>query len=295
MTSVISMSHAGRVTFLSIAALLAAGTASAQVALSHDDTSRPTAVSATDSGASDAQFFSESNDAPDPSGGSAAPAPANGAPNGQYDNSAGRGGHDWKSRIAIEAGGGFNVPSSDTSSYLNTGFNFTAGGGLHFSHGVSLLAEYQYVRDGLPNSLVAEAGASSGYADIWSFTVDPVVDLLPKKATSAYVTGGGGFYRKVTNFESPQPTQYCTYFYCGIVNQNTVIGHFSSNQGGWNVGGGVSHRFGGMYGEGKTEVFAEVRYLDVMTPAVTTSANGLGVTSVAAGTKLIPITFGVRF
>jgi hypothetical protein len=295
MTSAICMSHAGRVAVLSITAVLAAGTASAQVASSHDDSSHAAVVSATEAGSNVSRTFSDSNDAPDPGGIPAAPAPASGAPNGQYDNSAGRASHDWKSRIAIEAGGGFNVPSSDTSSYLNTGFNFTAGGGLRFSHGVSLLAEYQYIRDGLPSSIVAEAGASSGYADIWSLTIDPVVDLMPKKANSVYVTGGGGFYRKVTNFESPQPTQYCTYFYCGVINQNQVIGHFSSNQGGWNVGGGVTHRFGGMYGEGHTQVFAEVRYLDVMTPAVTTSANGLGVTSVAAGTKLIPITFGVRF
>lgn len=295
MTSVICKSHTGRLAVLLIAALIATGTASAQVAFSHDYASRAAAVSSTDSGSSGVQLYSDSNDAPDPSGMPAAPAPANGAAGGQYDNSAGRASHDWKSQLAFEAGGGFNVPLSDTSSDLNTGFNFTVGGGLHFSHGVSLLAEYQYIYDGLPKAIVAEAGANSGYADIWSLTLDPVIDLMPKKTTSVYVTGGGGFYRKVTNFESPQPTQYCTYFYCGVINQNTVIGHFSSNQGGWNVGGGVTHRFGGMYGEGRTEVFAEGRYLDVMTPAVTTSANGLGVTSVGAGTKLVPITFGVRF
>jgi hypothetical protein len=166
---------------------------------------------------------------------------------------------------------------------------------MHFSHGVSLLAEYQFIDDGLPSSIVAEAGANGGNAHIWSFTLDPVIDLMPKRATSVYVTGGGGFYRKVTNFTSPQPTQYCTYFYCGIGYQNAVIGHFSSNQGGWNVGGGMTHRFGGMYGEGRMAVFAEARYLEVMTPAVTTSPNGLGVTSVAADTKLVRITFGLRF
>ncbi len=158
-----------------------------------------------------------------------------------------------------------------------------------------MLAEYQFIYDGLPSTIVAEAGANGGNVHVWSLTLDPVIDLLPKKSTSVYVTGGGGFYRKVTNFTSPQAVQYCTYFYCGIGYQNSVIGHFSSNQGGWNVGGGVRHRFGGFYGEGKMEVFAEARYLDIMTPAVTTSPNGLGVTSVAAGTKLVPVSFGVRF
>jgi hypothetical protein len=43
------------------------------------------------------------------------------------------------------------------------------------------------------------------------------------------------------------------------------------------------------------EVFAEARYLDVMTPAVTTQPNGLGLTSIGADTKLVPVSFGVRF
>jgi hypothetical protein len=52
---------------------------------------------------------------------------------------------------------------------------------------------------------------------------------------------------------------------------------------------------GGMFSDSKMKLFAEVRYLDVMTPAVTTSPNGLGLTTVAAGTKLIPVTMGIRW
>jgi Outer membrane protein beta-barrel domain len=288
---------ARRTAVFAAVSLLATGAACAQVAASvagPDNSSREATVS-TYSSSSDSTMFGDSGGAADPSGIPGAPTPAKGGGGGQYDNSAGKASHDWKSRIAVEAGAGFNVPTSDTSSDLNTGYNFTVGGGLHFSHGVALLAEYQFMNDGLPSSIVAEAGANSGNAHIWSLTLDPVVDLMPKKATSVYVTGGGGFYRKVTNFSNPQPVQYCTYFYCGVGYQNQVVGHFSSNQGGWNVGGGVTHRFGGMYNEGRMEVFGEVRYLDIMTPAVTTAPNGLGVTSVGADTKLIPITFGVRF
>ncbi len=42
-------------------------------------------------------------------------------------------------------------------------------------------------------------------------------------------------------------------------------------------------------------LFAEVRYLDVLSPAVTTQPNGLGTTSVAADTKVLPISLGVRW
>jgi hypothetical protein len=158
-----------------------------------------------------------------------------------------------------------------------------------------MMAEYQFIDDKLPGAIIAETGSNGGHAHIWSLTLDPVVDLLPKSTNSVYVTGGGGFYRKVTSFTDPQQTYYCDYFYCypGVV--NAVVGHFSSNQGGWSIGGGFTHRLGGMYGDGKAKLFAEVRYLDVLTPAVTTSANGLPVTSVGADTKVIPITLGVRF
>jgi hypothetical protein len=50
-----------------------------------------------------------------------------------------------------------------------------------------------------------------------------------------------------------------------------------------------------MYGESRTKLFAEVRYLDVLTPAATTNPNGLGTTTVTAGTRVIPITLGIRW
>ena len=226
----------------------------------------------------------------------AAPTPAPFAASaGQYDNKSRRG-SDWKGRIALEFGGGFNMPTGDTGSYLNTGFNFTAGGGLHFSHGFTLLAEYTFIEDGLPDAIVAEAGSNSGNAHIWGFSVDPVIDLMPHHNTGVYVTGGGGFYRKVTNFQDPEPQEYCTYFYCGVGYANATVGHFSSNQGGFNVGGGVSHRFGGVYGDGKMAIFAEARYFDVLTPAVNNqSPNGLGATTIGADTKVVPVSFGLRF
>jgi hypothetical protein len=203
--------------------------------------------------------------------------------------------HNLFSNLAFEASGGANAPLGNSSNYITWGGNFTVGGGLHFSRGISLLAEYQFLDDKLPGALIAETGANGGNAHIWSLTLDPVVDLFPKATNSVYVTGGGGFYRKVTNFTDPQEEEYCTYYYCGVATQNVVVGHFSSNQGGWNVGGGFTHKVGGLSGDGRMKLFAEVRYLDVDTPAVTSSPNGLGTTTVASGTKVLPVSFGVRW
>ena len=197
--------------------------------------------------------------------------------------------------LAFEASAGANAPLGNSSNDITWGGNFTVGGGVHFSKRLSLLAEYQLLDDKLPGHIIAETGATGGDAHIWSLTLDPVVDLFPKSTNSVYLTGGGGFYRKVTNFTDPEESEYCDYYYCGIETQNVVIGHFSSNQGGWNVGGGFTHRVGGLSGDGQMKLFAEVRYLDVDTPAVSSSPNGLGTTTLAAGTKVLPISFGVRW
>jgi hypothetical protein len=206
-------------------------------------------------------------------------------------------GRNIKNRLTWEVGGGFNAPAGDSSS-ITWGGQFNAGGGININRYLALLAEYQFLDDKLPGALIAETGASGGYDHIWSLTLAPVLDLFPRSANDLYVTGGGGFYRKVTSFTDPQEAYYCDYYYgyCGIVTQNAVVGHFSSNQGGFNVGVGFQHRLGGMYGDGRTKIFAEARYLDVLSPAVNgITPSGLGVTTVGADTKVIPITFGVRF
>jgi len=213
----------------------------------------------------------------------------------QDENGGGGGHHSLFHNLAFEAGGGANGPTSDSSNDITWGGNLTVGGGLHFTKRFSALAEYQFIDDKLPGPVIAETGANGGNAHIWSLTIAPVIDLFPKSTNSVYVTGGGGFYRKVTNFTDPEEAEYCEYYYCGVTTENVVVGHFSSNQGGWNVGGGFTHRVGGVYNDGTMKLFAEVRYLDVDTPAVVSTPNGLGTTTVAAGTKLIPITLGLRW
>jgi hypothetical protein len=203
--------------------------------------------------------------------------------------------HSVWSHLTYGFGGGFNAPTSESSPYITWGGNLTLAGGYRFDRMLSMLVEYQFMHDKLPGHVIAQTGATGGYATIWSFTLDPVVDLFPRSSHGLYATGGGGFYRKVTNFTDPVPVLYCSYYYCGIGTANVVVGHFSSNQGGWSIGGGYVYRMGGMYGEGKMKLFAEARYLDVLTPAVTTEPNGLGSVTVAANTKLIPVTLGVRW
>jgi hypothetical protein len=280
------MRRAGLVT---AAVLIAAGVTSAQSTASNDASSSSTSSSSSYSSSQSGLTQTELAEfvlpeAPTPS----ASASSGGGGGGQY--AAGERHsvlHNW----TFEASGGFNAPISNSVTY---GGQFTVGAGLKFNKYLSTLIEYQFLDSKLPGNLIAEAGANGGYAHIWSFTIDPVIDLMPKATNDVYITGGGGFYRKVTSFTDPEETEYC-YYFCEIGTTNAVVGHFSSNQGGINIGAGFQHRVGGMSGDGNMRLFVEARYLDVFSPAVMGSANGLGVTSVAANTRTIPVSVGVRF
>jgi hypothetical protein len=274
---------------LACAAIFAAGSASAQLSPS----SSPSGSSAVASGESSSlQYLAENGDG---AGLPAAPSSAQyyGSPApDRYED------HGVLSHLAFEAGGGFNAPTSASTPHISWGGNFSLGAGYRFNSRFSLMAEYQFIDDKLPGALIAETGASGGNAHIWSLTLDPVIDLFPKHNNDFYVTGGGGFYRKMTNFTDPSLVGYCDYYYyyCGTGVANVVVGHFSSNQGGWNIGGGYTHRIAPEHDNGRIKLYAEVRYLDVMNKAVNgISPNGLGTTTVGADTKLVPVTFGVRW
>ncbi len=282
------------VTTFSAMAVFAAAVASAQFAPSPNP-SDSVSVSPTESSSSSLAMADPGADPAAALPSAPAATPSRAGQNGGYDQNGGYQSHSRFSHMTFEAGGGANGPTSDSSGYITWGGNFTVGAGYRITQRLSGLVEYQFIDDKIPGKLIAEAGSTGGHAHIWSFTVDPVFDLFPKNSNDLYITGGGGFYRKVTSFTVLSPQEYCTYFYCGIGYAPQVAGHFSSNQGGWNIGGGYQHRLGGMYGESKIKLFAEVRYLDVLTPATVTSPNGLGVTAVGADTKLIPITLGVRW
>jgi hypothetical protein len=192
--------------------------------------------------------------------------------------------HNLTSHLTFEGGGGFNAPIGNDRPFITWGGNITLGGGYRLQKHVSVLAEYQFIDDKLPGGLIADAGAQGGHAHIWSLTLDPVIDLFPARKNDIYVTGGGGFYRKVTSFTDPEEVEEC-YYFCEIGTEDVVVSHFSSNQGGLNFGLGVTHKLGG---DEHLKAFAEVRYLWLNTPQIG-SPDGLG------RTELIPVTFGVRW
>jgi peptidoglycan hydrolase-like protein with peptidoglycan-binding domain len=209
------------------------------------------------------------------------------------------------SHIAFEASAGFTIPVGNDTHYSqadinngilspseSTGYNFNVGGGWNFSKHLGALVEFSFHHMGMPgdylNALETANGISSGglggNINTWSLTIDPIYYVPFSHKSGAYVTGGGGFYRKVTNFT--EPVESC-YYYC--ISQAETIDHFSSNQGGLNIGLGFYRKIFGEDSNGK--FFAEVRYVWVNSPKADSSNSYQG-----SGTEaLIPVTFGVRF
>ncbi len=260
-----------RFALLGIAVLLGFGVAQAQLASTAFQNLPGVSGSFFDS-----PSYSSSSDLPFADPGPAEPALA--SEGGQYDSKSGGGGRQY----AWVGGAGFNAPIGNDGPYITWGGNFTAGGGLHFSRGFSVLGEFSFFDNKLPGAFVAAGGGQGGNTKIIALTFDPTIDLFPKRTNSAYLVGGGGYYHKSTNFT----VQQCCDFYGYPVNVN--VSSFSSNQAGFNFGFGLTHRLGGVYGDGQMKLFGEARYTWIGTPKIG-ETNGLG------RTELIPVTFGVRW
>lgn len=213
------------------------------------------------------------------------------------------------SHIAFNGGAGFTIPIGNTTNFNKAdataaangngplspsqgfGYNVDLGLGWNFSKKFGALINYEFNRDSIPNDYTDILGGGSGSGlggniNTWSLSLDPIYYLPMSHKSGAYVTGGGGFYRKVTNFT--EPVQECDFYY-GCFNVPVTAEHFSSNQGGADFGIGFYRKIFGEDSNGK--FYAQVKYVFVDSPKASSSNFGQG-----SGTEeLLPITFGIRF
>jgi hypothetical protein len=191
------------------------------------------------------------------------------------------------SHLAIVAGGGFAAPvGNDTHGYETWGYNLDLGGGWNFSKRFGALFEYQFDRMKIPGTTVAAVGAQGGNINSHLFLFDPIFYFYSRARTSAYITGGGGFSRKVTNFTDLQTGQVC-YYFCYYQTVPVTVASFSSNQGAFDAGLGLTWKAFGQ--DSNAKIFAEARYVWVDSPKATTTTDGEGTEGI------IPVTFGIRF
>jgi hypothetical protein len=225
---------------------------------------------------------------------------------------------DGSNKYGFMVGGGFTLPTGGTHNYYGTSYAFQAGGGRFFNKNFGVMLNFNWANFGVQtstlNNLLAIYNQPSiggdftslgGYGHVWSFSLDPIYNVLQGDKTGVYVTGGVGFYHKITTFTTPTLGTYCDYFYgCFTYQANQPIDSYTSNAFGIDGGVGFTYRFSQFGGE---RFFAEARYVYTANSkrpyydgtTGTAPANGQYYFNVfpqnSSPTTFIPVTFGVRF
>ncbi len=223
-------------------------------------------------------------------------------------------------------GGGLGIPIGSQFNYATPSWAFGGGGGRMWNAHFGVNLEFNYDHFGMTGSTLQNQQALYNYSillynqqnpqnpapyitgldgnsHIWSFSLQPIYNIKSGEGIGAYVTGGGGYYHKVANFEVPAIGTYCDPFYgCYQYTANQVIDHYTSNAFGINGGLGITYKFSRFSGQ---RLFAEVRYVYLLNsyrPGVTIA----NVTPANAGdanffpqnsqrTSYLPVKFGLRF
>ncbi len=218
---------------------------------------------------------------------------------------------DGSKKYVFEVGGGFNTPTGSTGKDLSINWKLQAGVGYNFNKRFGVMVEYNYDKfnDSSSNllrqynrynslgitdengNLVSFAGLD-GTTHVWSLTVNPMYTYYQGESFGAYVIGGGGFYRKVSNFTLPQQGYYCDYFgFCYSFTSNQVFDHYSNNAGGLNGGLGFTYKMGRF---SSSQLYAEARYAWVNNQPSQNSVGGLYPEN-NKRTGYFPVTVGFRF
>ncbi|HEY0263258.1 MAG TPA: hypothetical protein VGC07_01925 [Granulicella sp.] len=229
---------------------------------------------------------------------------------------------DGSNKYAFSVGGGFTLPTGGTHNYFSTSWDFQAGVGRNFNKNVGVMLDFNWANFGIQtpilnnqlglyNNLPCDPTLGDcspltqlgGYGHVWSFAIDPIYNFAQTDRTGAYVTGGVGFYHKITTFTTPGIGEYCDFYgFCYQYQANQPIDSYTSNAFGVNVGLGYTYKFSRF---SNTKFYVEGRYIynanSRKPESGTTQENSTGDGSFnafpqnSAPTTFIPITFGLRF
>jgi opacity protein-like surface antigen len=204
--------------------------------------------------------------------------------------------------VSVNVGGGFTIPYSDLKDAFGTGANL--GIGVHFRVSPMLVvqAQYGYNRLGskdltptagaLPTGVISSIPLTANHKmhdGDFNLLIGP---SLTNRAAAPYGLVGVGIYHRSVNISTPAVglgtvcDPWLLICYPTPVPVDRIVGERSTNDFGFNIGGGVSAKLGG-----SASFYAEVRYIHTNGPSFT-DAGGV---SRAANGNYFPITFGVRF
>jgi len=184
-------------------------------------------------------------------------------------------------RATFNVGAGFTQPVGRTGDNLDMGWNVHGGAGVNFNPYVGAMLNVGYDHMGITSTTLSNFGVPGGDVHVLSATIDPIVHVNPHGHFDVYITGGGGFYHWYQEFTQPSVAVVTGFnpffgFFPATVGTTQVLGSYSVNKPGWDIGAGVA--FGSML-HGK--FFAEAKY------------NRIFMSNARA--DYVPVTFGFRW
>jgi hypothetical protein len=187
---------------------------------------------------------------------------------------------------AFNVGGGASLTNGATGNFVRGGGGIAAAGvARNTSKYFGLRFDFQFDNLPLRTSALEQAQAKSATSHVYSFHLDPIINIPVTPLWSGYIVVGGSFFHRSGKLDSSTaiPGSACNAFFLWWGNcfnsslpLNKDFISTSLNQWGENFGGGVARKV-----RGNVEIYGEFRYLHGMHSGVSTD--------------LRPITVGVRW
>ena len=192
---------------------------------------------------------------------------------------------DYK-KWTFNVGGGANLPSSTTSTYVRGGGGVAdAGVARNYSKYFGLRLDFQFDNLPLRTSALQLAQAPSANDHVYALMLDPIINIPASKNWGGYLVFGPSFQHRSGKLDSSSaiPGSECNGFFTwwGTCHAATLpidgnFLHSSQNEFGANFGGGITRKL-----RPNVELYAEFRYMHGKHSNI--------------GTDTRPITIGIRW
>src|SRR5579863_2291238 len=193
-----------------------------------------------------------------------------------------RGYTDW----SFNVGGGASLTNGNTAHFVRGGGGIAAVGvARNYSKYFGLRLDFQFDNLPLRSSALLAAQAPSATDHVYSFVLDPIINIPVTRVWGGYIVGGPGFFHRSGKLDSSTAIagSACNGFFLwwGHCFNNSLpingnFAHSSLNQFGYNFGGGITRKI-----RPNMDFYAEFRYLHGTHNSITTD--------------LRPITIGIRW
>lgn len=195
------------------------------------------------------------------------------------------------SKWFVEGAGGISFgPGLANGQVINSAYTGTGGGGFRLTRRLEIPGEVSYYRSGLPSWVAQTIQQPGGHYTILTYSVDPTFYFLRGPRFGFFAVGGGGYSHVATTFDKPIGTTINCSIYSGLGYTNftnfcngTITGSsYSSNQGMYNFGIGMEGR---LYPNHRAILFAQGRYIRMMTPSNQLPGPNFSLVSITTGIR----------